>query len=167
MKKKLQKTLFETQVECELKPGNKILFNPNNEEINPEDITDPFYSMGEYLVTFELPIVLTNQNQGQGRGWQAKYAEKKQIDKILSVFKLPVFRVPVGIRVIRVLGKRQKLFDESSVLRGNWKPIEDSLVDHGVFVDDRSKYIREIRVRQVRSTDGVSCVRIQVYKWIR
>jgi len=44
--------------------------------------------------------------------------------------------------------KGQRKWDTSSIGRGNWKEIEDSLVALGWFVDDSPKYITETRFRQ-------------------
>jgi hypothetical protein len=47
----------------------------------------------------------------------------------------------VQVLVIRILGPNQRLWDYSSVLRGNWKEIEDALVACGFLYDDGPKYV--------------------------
>lgn len=54
----------------------------------------------------------------------------------------------MSVTVIRVLGERQRLWDSSSGLRGNYKEIEDSLVAAGWFHDDGPEWIEETRFRQ-------------------
>jgi hypothetical protein len=51
------------------------------------------------------------------------------------------FAMPVTVTVTRILGKGERLWDSSSILRGNWKEIEDALVAIGWFVDDSPKHI--------------------------
>ena len=66
------------------------------------------------------------------------------------------FAGPVEVHVTRILGPRQALWDTSSIGRGNWKEIEDSMVACGWFVDDSPKWITETRFFQdkTRRTQG-------------
>ena len=50
--------------------------------------------------------------------------------------------------ITRILGKGQRLWDSSSIGRGNWKEIEDALVAIGWFHDDGPKWITETRFFQ-------------------
>ena len=56
--------------------------------------------------------------------------------------------MPVTVTVTRILGKGERLWDSSSILRGNYKEIEDALVAIGWFVDDSTEYIHTTDGRQ-------------------
>ena len=75
------------------------------------------------------------------------------------------FDCPVLVYVVRRLGPRQKLFDRSSLARGNWKEIEDTLVDLGWFVDDSPKYIADVRFFQdlSRRSQG-ACIDVHCFE---
>jgi hypothetical protein len=106
------------------------------------------------LLSVELPIELSNGNAGRGSKWfsSAKLRDKIERDlRCLGMTRKP-FDVPVIVRVTRICGRGQRLWDSSSCGRGNWKEIEDSLVILGWFHDDGPKYITETRFRQVSQT---------------
>lgn len=103
------------------------------------------------LLSAELPIELTNGNDGRGSKWfsSAKARDKIERDlRMLGMVRRPFDR-PVIVRVTRMLGAKQQLWDSSSCGRGNWKEIEDALVVLGWFVDDGPKFIVETRFRQI------------------
>lgn len=106
------------------------------------------------ILSKELPFELTNGNEGRGGRWfkTAKIRDKFEADlRRLGLTRQP-FEFPVHVRVTRLLGENQKLWDESSVGRGNYKELEDALVVCGWFVDDNPKWIREVRWRQISQT---------------
>ena len=94
-------------------------------------------------MTIILPIKLTNSNSGRGHHWGASAAFRDKVEKKLRTLGLArsPFAMPVSITVTRILGKGERLWDSSSILRGNWKEIEDALVAIGWFVDDSPKHI--------------------------
>ena len=47
----------------------------------------------------------------------------------------------VGIVFTRVLGKKQRLYDSDSILRGNVKELLDSIVDFGILGDDNNDHV--------------------------
>ena len=98
----------------------------------------------------ELPIELTNGNDGRGSKWFRSSVVRKKIEKILRAEKLvrEPFDGPVTVHVTRLLGSGQRLWDSSSIGRGNWKEIEDALVACGWFHDDGPKWIVETRYFQ-------------------
>jgi hypothetical protein len=61
------------------------------------------------------------------------------------------YGVPTEVTVTRVLGKGQRLWDSSSIGRGNYKELEDALVACGWFVDDSPKHITRTLFRQDES----------------
>lgn len=106
------------------------------------------------LLSVELPIELTNGNNGRGSKWfsSAKLRDKIERDlRNLGMTRKP-FDVPVIVRVTRMCGKGQRLWDSSSCGRGSYKELEDALVVLGWFVDDGPKYITETRFRQISQT---------------
>jgi hypothetical protein len=119
------------------------------------------------LLDKTLPIELLNRNQGQGHHWISSHKTRKQMEqtlRLLGMTRQP-FEVPVRVGATRILGKGKRLWDSSSVLRGTYKQLEDSLVACGWFHDDSTKFITETIGRQDskhRSTGPA--VRIQVYQ---
>lgn len=103
------------------------------------------------LLSVELPIELTNGNDGRGSKWFSSAKERDRIERDLRTlgFVRKPFDRPVIVRVNRMLGARQQLWDSSSCGRGNWKEIEDALVVLGWFVNDSPKYITDTRFRQI------------------
>ena len=95
------------------------------------------------IYTEILPIELTNGNDGQGGRWFKSANVRKKLEATLRwrrCARVP-FAFPVEVRVTRILGKNQRMWDSSSVLRGNYKQLEDALVVLGWFHDDSTKYI--------------------------
>jgi hypothetical protein len=98
-----------------------------------------------------LSLELTNGNDGRGSKWFSSAKLRKVIESQLRAnghARSTPFQTPVVIRLTRILGQRQQLWDFSSWGRGNWKEIEDALVEIGWFVDDGPKYITDIRFVQ-------------------
>lgn len=104
----------------------------------------------ELLLEQLLPIKLENQNQHQSRDWRAAVNRRKKYERLLRYKKLvrKPFRFPVQVIVTRILGPREQKWDHSSIGRGNYKEIEDSLVSLGWFNDDSPKWIVETRFKQ-------------------
>src|SRR5690554_4369071 len=95
-------------------------------------------------LTLTLPIELTNGNSGRGHAFWNSAKERKAYEEIIRT-KFPrqrPFGVPVVVTVTRVLGRKQRLWDSSSILRGNYKEVEDALVACGFFHDDGPRWIR-------------------------
>ena len=122
--------------------------------------------MKEPLFTATLPVDLTNNNDGRKKSWYKSASDRKRFEKLLRKMGLvrEPFSVPVVVHVTRVLGKRQRLWDQSSGLAGNYKELEDSATACGWWFDDSPKYIREVRFFQdaTRRSDG-PCVFIEVF----
>ena len=93
------------------------------------------------LLRIVLPIELTNGNDGRGYAWQRSAARRKKLAKQLAQYRREPFDVPVVVEVTRILGKGQRLWDSSSIGRGSYKEVEDTLVELGWFVDDGPKWI--------------------------
>ena len=115
----------------------------------------------ELLFTITIDKELKNGNSGRTKHFSQAIKEKKQWVQALGnadvetvtgiVYPLPAFiqdvllgspiQQKVGIVVNRVLGKRQRMFDPDSVLRGGAKELVDSLVMLGILVDDNIKCV--------------------------
>jgi len=95
------------------------------------------------LRTIELPIELTNNNTGRTQHFGRSASQRKKYERIIRAkFGQQVpFTSKVDVVVQRVLAARQRLWDSSSVLRGNWKEIEDALVACGFLHDDGPDYV--------------------------
>ena len=99
----------------------------------------------------ELAIELTNGNDGRGSRWFRSSNVRKAIERVLRNYGLErePFAVPVVLRITRVVGAGQRLWDSDSIGRGNSKELIDALVAVGWFVDDGPKYIKETQFSQV------------------
>lgn len=96
-----------------------------------------------YSETVFLPFEISNKNNGQGRSWHGSAKDRKRFEfelKSLGLVRTP-YLFPVKVHVVRVLGKGQRFWDSSSVLRGNYKQLEDAMVACGWFTDDSIKFI--------------------------
>jgi len=121
------------------------------------------------LHSVELPIELTNGNDGRGGRWFSSAKIRKQIESILIAGghrRLKPFPSPVSLLITRVMKKRQSAWDADSWQRGNLKELIDALVAVNWFVDDGAKHISEVRFRQradnprpVESTTIVEVIR--------
>ena len=102
-------------------------------------------------MTITLPFELTNGNDGRGSKWFSSARLRKQYEadlRLLGMRREP-FDHPCKVEVTRVLGKGQRLWDSSSIGRGNWKEIEDALVACGWFHDDGPRWITETTFKQL------------------
>lgn len=121
---------------------------------------------GEPLITVTLPIELTNNNGGRTQHFAKSASFRRKVELQLRglghVYSpLPY---PVWYRVTRILGKRQKFWDQSSGLRGNWKEIEDAMVACGWFKDDSYEWVREVRFDQFKPQEPkLPAVKIELF----
>ncbi len=102
------------------------------------------------IIDIVLPIELTNGNDGRGSKWFSSAKVRKEVERNLRLRQLgrDPFDFPVVVEVTRIVGKGQRLWDSSSIGRGNWKEIEDALVAMGWFHDDGPQWITETRFYQ-------------------
>lgn len=100
-----------------------------------------------------LPIKLTNANDGRGGSFWESAKRRKDYESIIAacgVRHTPFYSV-VTIRITRILGPRERLWDADSVLRGSAKELIDAMVACGWFVDDGPKWIKTCDGRQDKS----------------
>jgi len=114
--------------------GNKVRKSYSRHQKSEEHMTTE-------LLRIVLPIELTNGNDGRGYAWQRSASRRKKLAKQLAQYRREPFSVPVVVEVTRILGKGQRLWDSSSIGRGSYKEVEDTLVELGWFHDDGPKWI--------------------------
>lgn len=117
------------------------------------------------LLDVTLPVELTNGNTGRGHKWfnSAKIRQAMERDLIEYRRREP-FSQQTSVVVTRILGKGQRLWDSSSVLRGNWKEIEDALVSLGWWWDDGPQWIHSTLGQQDEfQRQNGPAVRVEVY----
>jgi hypothetical protein len=118
------------------------------------------------LLDVILPIEIHNKNDGQGKHWAGTHRTRKRMEsdlRILGQTRTP-FDHPVSVLVTRILGKGQSFWDSSSILRGTYKQLEDSLVKCGWFHDDDTKHITNTFGLQDASRRKLGpAVRIQIF----
>ena len=102
------------------------------------------------MFEIELPIELTNGNDGRGTKWFNSAKLRKEMEQTirLMIIKREPYEYPVNIRITRVLGKNQRLWDADSILRGNAKELIDSIVSVGWLHDDGPKWVVEVTADQ-------------------
>lgn len=129
-------------------------------------LRDIIESSVEKCVTFIIDKELKNGNTGRTKHFSAAHKEKRAWNNALpksevllwmrdgdaEIMQFNDFReeilnnvpysVPIGIAVERVLGKRQRLLDADSILRGNAKELIDSFVFHNILEDDNHKFVK-------------------------
>jgi len=108
------------------------------------------------IYSIQLPFELTNGNDGRGSKWFSSSKLRKGFERDLRRLGLvsKPFPHPVSVLVTRILGPGQRLWDSSSIGRGNWKEIEDALVACGWFHDDGPKWIRRTTFEQSAEARG-------------
>ena len=112
-----------------------------------------------------LPVELTNGNDGRGNKWFSSAKIRKAMESLLFGHSRTPWDFPTRVVVTRILGPGQRLWDSSSILRGNWKEIEDALVCLGWWHDDGPKWIEKTEGEQDASQrDNGPAVRVQVYR---
>ena len=145
--------------------GGKPRSRPKEKRVAIEPIMSP-HEPGKLLIAINLPHVdLKNDNNGQGHGWKRTAQRRESIESEIRAaghVRAP-FEFKVRLVVMRVLGKRQKLWDDDSVLRGSAKQLIDSLVACGWFVDDKPKWLKVDQTQWVPQIRENPSVTIQVF----
>ena len=121
----------------------------------------------ELVERLVLPIELTNGNEGRTKHFGASASRRKNYEQLiaLSCGRRSPISEPVTVTVNRILGRGQRLWDSSSILRGNYKELEDALVACGFFHDDGPSWILSTIGTQddSRRSEGPS-VEISIYR---
>ena len=121
--------------------------------------------MSKLLHEMTLPLKLTNSNDGQGKAWYRTAKQRREIESLLRAngHARQPFRSPVSLRIVRVIGPKQRLWDADSILRGSAKQLIDSLVAVGWFADDKPEWIQQVVGDQVVDRANGPAVIVQVY----
>jgi hypothetical protein len=116
------------------------------------------------LVCRVFKIELTNGNDGRQKNWYKPAQTRQRIARTLFDERRTPFDHPVKIRITRILGANQRLWDADSVGRGNAKELIDSLVELGWFHDDGPRWITHCDYRQdAQSRASGPAVMIEVW----
>jgi len=121
--------------------------------------------MKTLLLSVALPFELTNGNEGRTKTWYRPAQIRMRFEyqlKLLGLTRSP-FPQPVNVLVTRLLGKSQRLWDSSSIGRGNYKELEDALVAVGWFHNDSPKWIQNTHFQQKKSSDDKPAILIEVF----
>jgi len=119
------------------------------------------------ILSHRLPFELTNGNDGRGSKWFSSAKVRDRIEADLRKMRLTrkPFDFPVSVRITRILGKGQRLWDSSSIGRGNYKELEDALVACGWFHDDSPRWITETIFRQCADQrDNGPGIEIEIFR---
>ena len=87
-------------------------------------------------MTLLLPIELTNGNEGRSKHWGSAAKRRREYEGVIRLLRpnpLPL-ATPVGLTLVRVLGRGQRLYDVDSLGRGNAKELVDAIVAAGFDV---------------------------------
>ena len=124
------------------------------------------YPPGVLLHSAILPIGIINDNDGRTKHYGVSKDRRLRYERKLR--SLGFAREPFGqqtdVVVTHILGPGQKKLDQSSILRGNYKEIEDALVWLGWWHDDAPPYIRFVLPDQDTTQRDIGpAIRIDVY----
>ena len=110
-----------------------------------------------------LELKLTNGNDGRGNKFWKSAKFRNDCEQYLRANRMErqPFDVPVVVHVTRMFSGRERLWDSSSIGRGNWKEIEDALVAVGWFHDDGPKWIHQTVFDQKKYNE--TCVMVEVF----
>lgn len=119
------------------------------------------------LLAVTLPVKLTNNNAGRGGSFWKSAKDRDNFEAMLRKLGhvYTPLDFPVLLRVTRLLSGREREWDFSSGLRGNFKELEDACVACGWFADDGPKWIRGVVFDQQRGDE--SAVMIEMFEAAR
>jgi hypothetical protein len=115
-----------------------------------------------------LPFELKNRNDGRGHKYYRAKKDRDHFERVLRLMKAErdPFGFPVILHLTRILGARQQLVDEDSLLRGNAKELIDALVAVGWFKDDNPASIVSAQGFQINyHREAGPATFVEVYRW--
>lgn len=115
------------------------------------------------MTTLTLPIRLENDNQGRSQHWSRAAKRKSQYATLIRVLggRRKPFDSPVSLRVTRILGPRERLWDADSIGRGSAKELVDALVACGWLHDDGPKWVTSVEYAQEVDRKSGPAVRVE------
>ena len=121
---------------------------------------------GTLLHSAILPVGITNDNDGRTKHYGISSDRRNRYERKLR--SLGHARQPFGqqtdVVVTHILGPGQRKLDSSSILRGNYKELEDALVWLGWWHDDSPPFIRcVLPLQDATQRDLGPAIRIDVY----
>jgi hypothetical protein len=102
------------------------------------------------VIAITFPIQLTNDNEGRSQHWSKASKRKRSyaaIVRVISGKRVP-FSEPVALRITRIIGPGERLWDADSIGRGSVKELIDSLVGAKWLVDDGPKWVTAVQYHQ-------------------
>lgn len=117
------------------------------------------------LACFELPIKLTNDNGGRTAHWGRTVKRKSEyVDELWMRYgKATAFDEKVKLRVVRILGPRERLWDADSIGRGSVKELIDAFVSSGWLRDDGPHNVESVEYGQEIAREKGPAVRVEFY----
>tara|TARA_S200002703_G_C3750082_1_gene230773 strand:+ start:605 stop:1021 length:417 start_codon:yes stop_codon:yes gene_type:complete len=102
--------------------------------------------MNEPILDVTINFELTNGNGAGKRKNRRQQTKQEACIELKKAFgreppKIRGYRVV--LRIDRILGPRQVLWDSGNILAGNAKQLIDALVSVGIITDDNNKYVTE------------------------
>lgn len=115
------------------------------------------------LAVMTFPLQLVNDNTGRTQHWSKADKRKRLYEGVIRVVggKRKPFSSPVALRLTRILGPRERLWDADSIGRGSAKELIDSLVACGWLVDDGPKWVTSVEYRQEIDRGNGPAVRVE------
>ena len=113
--------------------------------LTPKWIADSGRLLDEQLIMRPL----TNGNTGRTKTWFSTANERRKFEEELSLLpnRTP-YSNPIVLVVTRILGRNQRLWDPSSLGRGNRKELIDAMAATGWFHDDSPEWIQYVAGNQ-------------------
>lgn len=124
--------------------------------------------MAEPVLDFTINFELNNGSGASKKRNRRSLTRDEAIHEIKRVLgrrppKIRGYRVV--LRVDRVLGPRQVLWDPPNVLTGNAKQLVDALVASGILTDDSDKYIADCLSGQIHDNRSLGpATRIRIWR---
>ena len=95
-------------------------------------------------MTLHLDLRLKSLNQLKGRHWRARHDDKRRVGIAFLAARVRQTTPPQHRQLVtltRILGPRERAWDDENLHGGTAKAVIDTLTDLGYWVDDSPKWI--------------------------